>query len=253
MKLLFSIAGLLLLLYVVAALALYLLQRSYIYYPSPVIAHELTEQELVTDDGTALNVIIGNQGMTDAVIYFGGNAESVAVSGGDFTRALSDKTIYLVNYRGYGKSGGRPSEQNLFKDAAFVFDTVSRNHSRVSVIGRSLGSGVACWLASQRSVEKLILITPYDSILDIAKAAYPIFPVRYLLKDQFRSIDYTASIDSPVLAILAEHDRVIPAQHSQKLLDSFRRDIEVRVLPGTDHNNLQSKPEYYLLIRDFIK
>ena len=253
MKFLFSLAGLLLLFYVVAALALYLLQRSFIYYPSPVIAHELTEQEIVADDGTALNVIIGNKGMTEAVIYFGGNAESVAVSGGEFTRALSDRTIYLVNYRGYGTSGGLPTEQNLFNDAALVFDTVSRNHRRVSVIGRSLGSGVACWLASQRPVEKLILITPYDSILKIAQAAYPIFPVRFLLKDQFRSIDYTASIDSPVLAILAEHDTVIPEHHSHKLINSFRQDVEARVLPGTDHNNLQDKPEYYSLIRDFIK
>ncbi|OED34989.1 hypothetical protein AB833_31525 [Chromatiales bacterium (ex Bugula neritina AB1)] len=252
MKILVSITGLILLLYLSAALFLFLIQRSFIYHPTPFVAHDFTEKIVGAGDGAALRLIVGNEGLSEAVIYFGGNSESVADSAGDYIESLPDKTVYLVNYRGYGGSGGRPTEENLFNDATVIFDTVSKNHSTVSVIGRSLGSGVACWLASKRPVDKLVLVTPYDSILSIAKAGYRIFPVEFLLKDQFKSIDYAATIKSPVLALLAQHDVVIPAENSRRLIEAFIPAAEAVVLSGTSHNDLQLNPEYYPLIRGFL-
>lgn len=253
MKVVAFIVGLGLLLYLFAALALLLLQRSFIYFPSPIVMHSFTEKNVEAGEGIRLNLIVANESKREAVIYFGGNAEAVAGSVAEYAEALSDKAIYMVNYRGYGKSEGQPTEEALIQDAQVVYDFVSKNHTKVSVIGRSLGSGVACRLATLRPVSNLVLITPYDSILNIAKSAYPVFPVEYLLKDQYRSVDYAAAINVPVLVILAQNDAVIPAQNSHRLIEAFDRHIPVAVLADTGHNDLQHNAEFYPLISDFLR
>lgn len=252
MKIVVAIIGLFLLLYLAAALALYLLQRKFIYYPTPEVGHQFTNKLVNLENGDSLKLVVGNEGLSEAVIYFGGNAESVAGTAGELITALHDKTVYLVNYRGYGGSAGLPTEKNLFKDAEIIFDSIAANHTKISVIGRSLGSGVACWLASQRPVHEMVLITPYDSILSIAKSTYPMFPVELLLKDPYRSIDYAASIDIPVLAILAQRDVVIPAENSRRLIEVFPGDVDVAVLPDTGHNDLQVSADFYPLISGFL-
>ena len=252
MKLIAATAGLVGLLYITAALSLYLIQRKFIYYPTPVIKHQLPEIVIEAMDGAQLNIVVGNAGKNEAVIYLGGNAESVANSAPDLVAHLSDKTIYLVNYRGYGGSDGTPTESNLFKDADVIFDAIATSHSKVSVIGRSLGTGVACWLATQRPVKQMVLITPFDSILNIAKKAYPVFPVGWLLKDKYRSIEYAPDIKIPVLVILAGRDRVIPSDSSHRLIQAFSQVAEVSVLENSDHNNLQTDDTFYSLIKDFF-
>lgn len=252
MKVLASVAGFFVVLYVVAAALLYSLQRQFIYYPTPVVGHEYKETSIDAGNGVTLNLIVANEGFSEAVIYFGGNGESAALSIRDLEIELADKTVYVADYRGYGASTGTPSEKNLFADAELIYDAVSADHTTVSVIGRSLGSGVACWLATQRSVDKMVLITPYDSILSIARSSFPIFPVRWLLKDQFRSIEYAALIDIPVMAILAQRDRVIPAANSRRLINAFAGQVEVVELANTDHNDLHQHGDFYPLIRAFL-
>ena len=88
------------LLYLFAALAMYLLQRKLIYHPTPVIAHSYNERQIIVDTNVTLRVIEVNPDKSEAVIYFGGNAELVAGSAADLAAALPEKTIYLVNYRG---------------------------------------------------------------------------------------------------------------------------------------------------------
>ena len=253
MKFVGSIIGFLLLLYLIAALALFLLQRSYIYYPTEEVSHDFTDKLIDVSGGNTLKVIVVNELMEDAVIYFGGNSESVALSAGAYSVTLPDKTIYMVNYRGYGGSEGQPTEENLFNDAVSIFDVISENHKNISVIGRSLGSGVGNWLATQRPVDKLVLITPYDSILELARSTYPIFPVSLLMKDKFNSVEYAASINVPVLAILAENDNLIPAENSHRLIAAFNHDVEVSVIPGAIHNNVQENVEFYPLIGEFLQ
>jgi pimeloyl-ACP methyl ester carboxylesterase len=248
-------------LYGLATLAMYLWQRSFIYHPSPEIEHPYQQLQIAVDDEVTLQIIEVNPNQPDAVIYFGGNAEAVAAGAADLARALPDKTLYLVNYRGYGGSGGSPTEANLFTDAEKVFDAISSgagtnsgsNYQSISVIGRSLGSGVACWLASRKPAARLVLITPYDSILKIAQSAFSIFPVSWLLKDRYESVKYAPLIDAPVLALLAERDNIIPASSSEELLRHFPGFVETHVLSGTGHNDLQLHPKFYPAISEFLK
>ena len=91
-------------------------------------------------------------------------------------------------------------------------------HSQITVIGRSLGSGIATYLASQRPVSRLLLITPYDSIANVAAGRLPMFPVHWLLLDKYESWRYAPQITAPTRILAAEHDDVIPRLHTDALL-----------------------------------
>ena len=119
-----------------------------------------------------------NPGKSGALLYFGGNAERLDASRDEFARLFPDRTVYLLSYRGYGASEGQPGEAALFGDALALYDAARARHPRrrYAVIGRSLGSGVASYLASQRPVERLALVTPFDSLAEVAQAHYPVVP-----------------------------------------------------------------------------
>lgn len=256
MKTLITLLTLATLLYVLAALAMYLLQRKLIYHPTPEIVHTHAERKIVVDTDVTLRVIVANPDKNDAVIYFGGNAELVAGTASELAAALPKKTIYLVNYRGYSGSDGTPTETHLFNDAEKIFDSIATTnatqHQSISVIGRSLGSGIASYLASRKPVARLVLITPFDSILRIAQSAYPIFPVRWLLKDRFESDKYAPSIKAPVLLLLAENDAVIPMSSSQRLLPLLPDSTQSYTFDNTGHNDLQTHQGFYPAISEFL-
>jgi len=181
----------------------------------------------------------------DAVVYFGGNAEDVSLSLDELETAFPDHDLYLMHYRGYGGSSGRPTEAALFADALALFDLVRRDHARIVVVGRSLGSGVATYLSSRRPVSRLVLVAPFDSVLELAARSFWFVPVRWLLRDKFESVKYAPDITAPTTIIAAEHDVEIPRRHTDALLQSFRPGVAtVRVVAGAGHNTIGSSPEY---------
>jgi fermentation-respiration switch protein FrsA (DUF1100 family) len=255
LKLASSILTFVVVLYVCACAYLYFNQRALLYFPTPEVTAQDAESISVKSEDETLRIWrVGATGK-DAVIFFGGNAQDVAEKIPLFRKAMSDKTIYLVNYRGFGGSTGSPSETGLLKDAETVFDFVSAKHARVSVIGQSLGSGVAVYLASVRKFEKLVLITPYDSIESVAKVRFPSFlPISLLLKDKFVSVARAASIAIPTMVMLAEADEVIPRANSEALIAAFRLSRPVvEIIAGTEHNSICGPFDTCLpRLRDFL-
>lgn len=180
-----------------------------------------------------------------ALIYFGGNAEDVSMNLPSFSQAFPDHSLYLVHYRGYGGSSGTPTEENLQQDALALFDHVRSNHADVTLVGRSLGSGVAIRLASQRPARHLILITPYASIQEIAATQFPYLPVRWLLADKFESWRYAPTIRVPTLLIAAENDEVIPRASTDELYAAFAAGVaSLIVIPHAGHNTISESPRY---------
>lgn len=238
------------LVYLVPCALLYFFQRSLIYFPqprSPVAG--TTTTTLRMGDADVLVTTRAASG-AKALIYFGGNAEDTSLSFPGLAAAYPDRAIYLMHYRGYGGSGGKPSERALVADAVALFDKVRAQHDDIFVVGRSLGSGVAVQLVSLRPVARLILVTPYDSILELAIRQFPYFPVRWLLQDRFESSKYAERIAVPTLVIAAEHDEVIPRSSTDALLARFPRGVAtVRVIAGTGHNTISDSPEYVPTLR----
>jgi len=224
-------------------------QRSLLYFPvsgaPPAGAERL---ELRSGDAT-LRVWVRTAPGASALIYFGGNGEEVGMNFAPFVAALPRHSLYLVNYRGYGSSTGSPSEPALFADALAVFDHVSARHASVAVAGRSLGSGVAVYLARERPVSKLALVTPYDSVENVAAGIYPFLPVRWLIRDRFDSASRIADVRVPTLVVIAERDEVIPRARADALVAKFPAgQARVEVVRGATHNML----EYEALLAEFL-
>ena len=252
LKIISSLVFIALFCYVAIAGMLYVFQRSFLYFPSEKRPHPF-ERMVVSSQGESIEVIVLNKGKSKALIYFGGNGEAVVSNAEDFSSSFSDITIYLVNYRGYGGSSGKPTESGIYFDALTLYDQFKTLHSHISVAGRSLGSGVATYLAANRLFKNVVLITPYDSILNVAKEKYALFPVKLLLKDQYDSLSRVKNIKAKVLVIAAQNDQVIPMVHTQKLINEFKNNqVLLKIIKNTGHNNLLNSADYLKTFSEFI-
>lgn len=239
--------------YVTICGALYLAQRSLLYHPTPELRSDRADVLSIVTDGAVLKIWQVPNAGDRALLYFGGNAEDVAANIATFAAAFPNTALYFANYRGYGGSTGVPSEKAILADAEILFDRVHAQHPRVAVLGRSLGSGVAVHLAAARDVSKLALITPYDSVLRVAQRQLPFVPVSWLLEDTFDSVAKAPRIRAPVLVLLAEPDRVIPREHSDRLIAAFAPgQAAVRSIAGTDHDSISASPDYVRALAAFV-
>jgi pimeloyl-ACP methyl ester carboxylesterase len=238
-------------LYLALCVALLVFQRALIYYPQPRAAGAAeTLLTLPVDDAQVLVSVRAHAG-PKALIYFGGNAEDVSRSLPGFAAAFPEYALYFMHYRGYGGSGGSPSEEAIARDAMALFDKVYANHPQIIVVGRSLGSGVAVRLTSSRPATRLLLVTPYNSLEELAARQFRWFPVHWLLQDKFESWRYAAHIAVPTRLIAAEHDEVIPGSSTQRLYRHFAEGVaSMQVIKGTGHNSISDSPEYFKALRD---
>jgi fermentation-respiration switch protein FrsA (DUF1100 family) len=199
-------------------LLMYLAQDSLIFHPQPIaesqrlaLSQRGSVESLFIDaaDGTRLHAwhVKGDP----LIIYFGGNAEEVSWMLQEVAGRASGIGWLLVDYRGYGSSGGSPSEAALVRDAVQWYDSVSKNYKSIYVFGRSLGSGVAVQLAAQRPITGVILVAPFDSLVEVGKRHYPFLPVNWMLRHRFDSVALAPKITSPLLCIVATGDEIIPA------------------------------------------
>jgi len=238
--------------YTAICLLLYASQRNMMYLPTPEVTAVNADSFRLESDGEKLKIWRFGAG-PDALVYFGGNAEDVAWNIPAFSAYFPNHTNYLVNYRGYGGSSGSPSEAGLFKDALALFDNLRVQHGKISVIGRSLGGGVAAYVASRRDVHKLVLVTPFDSALNMARKLYPLFPVTLLLKDQYDTAGLAGKISAPVLVIIAGQDGIVPRSRSDALVEAFHADqISLTVLENVGHNSIDDSPGYTAALSAFL-
>ncbi|MGZ5201262.1 MAG: alpha/beta hydrolase [Telluria sp.] len=174
-----------------------------------------------------------------AVLYFGGRSEEVSWVARDAGRMFPNMTVLAVNYRGYGDSHGEPAENFMIDDACTLFDWLADHGQvdagRIAVVGRSLGSGVAIQVAKERPVHSVVLITPYDSILAIAKRRFRGMPVEYMLRHRFESIKYAPSLTAPTYVLRAEEDDIVPHSHTDQLVQKLAQLCGDDIVPGSDH------------------
>lgn len=189
------------------------------------------------------------------LIYFGGNAEESTgfLTYRDYFPAWG---ILAVNYRGYGLSGGKPGERQLFADARFLYDHFAiqpeLDSHHIVAMGRSLGSGVAVHLASRRKLAGVILISPYDSITAIAQEFYPYVPVPWLLKHPFDSLALAPQINTPVLGLIAENDTLISPERSKTLLSAWKGTSRWVLIADTNHIDITDGKYYWESIQEFL-
>jgi uncharacterized protein len=244
------------------------LQDKMIFYPQPVdplIREQLTPiafELAVTDNEAKEECKLRGWLQLDNVskqrpliIYYGGNGEEVSWNVWQFEQ-LKTRSFLLMNYRGYGDSEGKPGEQAFYHDALALYDHMVATESvapeQIVLMGRSLGSGVATWVASQRRVAKLILVTPFDSLTEVASRHFPWLPVSWLLKHRFESIVRAPKIKQPALAVIAGKDQIVPPEHGQRLMAAWGGPQQIQVIPAAGHNDIGNYPEYWQVINEFL-
>ncbi|TWI03866.1 hypothetical protein IP90_01684 [Luteimonas cucumeris] len=234
---------------------MYFKQRDLVYYPQFTRLDAARTDFAIERDGMPLRGWLLHPGKPHAILYFGGNAERIEDNREDFSRWFPDHSVYLLAYRGYGANDGQPNETDLRADALALFDAVQARHPEqpVSVIGRSLGSGVASYVAAQRPVGRLALITPFDSMAAVAQSHFPWLPVKWLLKDRYPSAEHLAGRREPTLVIRAEHDEVVPAANTERLLAALPVPPQVVTIADADHNNLGADPAFGEALSAFMR
>lgn len=256
-------------LYVILCVLMYCFQDHLLFHPQPKSMAETSaflEQHpgfdtlcLVMQDKTRISVLLSKRDSAYAkqslVIYFGGNAEEVShlAAYKDYFRPC---VLALVNNRGFGRSSGSPSEKSMFSDALSVYDFLKKypgiDAEGIIVAGRSIGTGVATYLSSKRPVKATILITPYESMTAVAQEKYPFVPIRFLLKHPFASETYAANIHTPVLALIAKNDAVIPPPHAYNLLKHWKGENSILEVEA-DHISILSDDAVWKKIEEFTE
>jgi uncharacterized protein len=198
----------------------------------------------VTVQGWAVppNVSARDGARVPVVLLFMGNYEEPS----EALRYLRDwfPGAWLVsfNYRGQGLSGGAASEAALFADSLRIYDAAAKlegaDPTRMRVFGRSLGTGVATYLATRRSIERMALISPYDSIRAVAQSQFPIVPVSLLLRHPFDSLARAPQVKVPTLFVVGGRDTLISPAHSRRLFDAWGGAKEWFEARAEDHNSI---------------
>jgi len=168
------------------------------------------------------------------VLYFSGNANNVIEFLDKTASKIKGFNFIGFNYPGYANSEGKPSEEALKKTAEEIFQKYKPDF----VIGRSLGSSIAAYLASKYKFKGLILITPFDSIASIAKQKYPFLPVDLLLKYKFNEAEFMQKSDIPTIIIALKNDDVIPKKSLENLIKNIKNLKKVIYLDGISHGRL---------------
>lgn len=242
----------LLVLYIMIGASLYFLQEKILFLPTTLaqdyqydFRYPFEELFLKTAEDVTINAIhFKTQNPKGVILYFHGNAGDLSrwgIIGEHFVSLNYD--VFIMDYRTYGKSKGKLSEQGFYDDAEFCYNYLLKSYTEEDIVlyGRSLGTGIATFLASKYQPKQLILETPYYSILDVAKHRFPMFPVKTLLKYEFPSNEFITNVECPILMLHGTDDTVIPYSSAEKLKGvAPEKTTSFITIEGGDHNNLIS-------------
>ena len=219
--------------YALVLTALFFFQNRLLFFPSPTLEADPAERGLPfedlifeTEDGERLHGWwVPAEQPRATLLFFHGNAGNIShrLDLVEIFRSLG-LNVFLFDYRGYGQSTGKPSEEGLYRDAAaawrYLTETRGRSPDEIVLFGRSLGGGPATWLATHAHPRALILGSTFTSIPDVAAKQYPYLPVRLLARNRFDNRARLAEVHAPVLVIHSRDDALIPFEHGRQLFEA---------------------------------
>ncbi len=251
-----SIVSGLIVLYLLATGAVYVFQRRLMYNPHKHVntphrdkSPDLEKVFLKTKDGLSLVSYYKAPKTTEkgelypTVLYMHGNTGPA----GDAAHKLiplvnAGYGVLLLEYRGYGGNGGKPSEEGLITDAEAALDYIyskQGDKAEVYYYGMSLGTGVANGLAERRPPAGLIQECGFTSMVDAAKVHYPVFPIRFILKDTYNSERRIASFKAPLLVLHGKRDKTVPVVQGETVFETAAStDKTLKLYPDGEHTNL---------------
>lgn len=217
------------------------------------------EHTIRTRDDVSLHAISIPHPASDRwAIFFHGNAGNLEHRVG-FLKELSfqlQRNVFAVDYRGFGKSGGSPSEDVLIHDAEefvdYAIEHLGLLPEECFVVGRSLGGGVAVQLASKQRFEALILINTFTSLPDVASEIYPFLPTQQIMRNRFDSLSIADTIQIPVFQTHDRQDEIISFKNGRALYDNFKAPKDFWIHENATHNTAMPA-EFYQALKRFLR
>ena len=249
--------------YALICVIFYFFQHFFFFRPE-ILPHEFTykypfdfeEKDFEMEDGGHINAIHFRVPNSRGVIYYlKGNSRSIK-GWGKFAKDFVSNgyDFFMMDYRGFGKSKGKRTENILYNDAQTLYQWLSRQYpeDEIVIYGRSMGSGIAARIASWNKPKMLILDSPYYSFFHQIKRYGYILPLRWLLRYQIRTDRFFKKIESPIFLIHGTKDRLIPYEHSVLLQKIQPERAQLLTIEGGGHNNLPDYPEYHQYLYDIL-
>ncbi len=248
--------------------AVYLMQSRMLYLPNELgrtmtmtpmdIGMDYQDVSIETADGVTLHgwFIVGRS--SQVLLFFHGNAGNISHRLKSIRQFQNlGLSILIIDYRGYGQSGGRTTEKGISRDAdaAWRYLTEDRaiSGSDIVIFGRSLGASVASWLATQHQPLALIVESSFTSVPDIAEELYPWLPARWLSRFSHATRDYVRDVRCPILVAHSRDDEIIPFHHAEAIFASANKPRTLLAIRG-NHNDafLQDERTYIEGVRTFL-
>jgi pimeloyl-ACP methyl ester carboxylesterase len=180
------------------------------------------------------------------ILGFGGNAWNGQDVAEYLHEAFPEADVVAFHYRGYSPSTGSPSAEAILADAPLVYDLAVKRlrPKRTIAVGFSIGSGVAAALASQRRLDGLILVTPFDSLKAVAQGLYPWLPIGPLFRHEMDAAGAVGKTDVPVAIIAGERDEIIPGVRTDSLRKRVPNLVFDRTIAGAGHNDIYMRDDF---------
>ena len=256
---------------VYAALNLYVyyMQSNLIYFPNMPgreliatpqnIGLSYQDVEFVTEDDIRLHGwFIPNESAEKTILFFHGNAGNIShrLESIDIFNRLG-LNVFIIDYRGYGQSEGKITEQGSYRDAVaawhYLVNTRAIDESQIILFGRSLGASVATWLASKQSPSALIIESGFTSVPSMGQRIYPFLPVRWLTHFKYDTMNYIRSVSCPVLVTHSKDDEIIPYDEGLKIFEAANDPKHFLEMQGGHNDGFRVSGTGYINgLRDFI-
>lgn len=251
-------------LYIMIGSALYFFQEKLLFLPTKLeqdytyqFNYPFEELFFETDENVSINALhFKAENPKGVILYFHGNAGDLSRWGTIVEYFVTlNYDVLIPDYRTYGKSEGKLSEVALYYDAQYCYDYLLKTYLEkdITVYGRSLGTGIASYIASKNTPKQLVLETPYYSILDVAEYRFPMFPLKKrLLKYKIPTYKYLPLAHCPITIIHGTDDAVVPFESGKKLLEVNPK-INFLTIEDGKHNNLVEFDGYHKAINSVLK
>lgn len=252
-------------LYVLANAFLYLWQDQFLFKPEKLPADfqfkypNLAFKEYNIDIGKGANlngIHFHIERPKGVVFYLKGNSKSIKGWGKfaiDFTRQGFD--VVMVDYRGFGKSTGKRTEDEIKNDLQIVYGEIKKqvDEKYIVLYGRSLGSGFAAKLASMNNPRMLVLESPFYSLTSVAKRFVPFMPMSLILRYPIRTYKYLQYVNCPIKILHGTRDRLIPFATAVKLSQIKPDTTRLYPVIGAGHNNMHTFEDYHRMMEEILQ
>lgn len=247
------------LLFAIPGMLFYLLEHKFVfsphYYPERSMmlehAHDYHLRSLDVAAGIRLEGIVYEPVNPSAtVLYFGGKEQDSVALIGKLAQYYPDLRLIAFNYRGYGVSGGRPTQHDILEDGLKIYDWCIEEYGDAVLFGYSLGSSVAAFIGAQRRADRVVLVAAFDSVAELIKAKLPV--PDFIIRHRFDTAAFVRNILSPLYLYVTEDDLVVPISHARNLKNNVKNLAEYKEFNGYSHAELLFSDELVAKLKEVL-